>query len=260
MTNNYTFIKIIQNENFLNIILNRPEKKNALNPVMINEISDILEKCESDNSFKIILITSSCNIFCAGADLDYLKKIKNFSLEENLTDSKLLMSLYKKMLKSSKLIISLVKGHAIAGGCGIACASDIIFASKDCKFGYPEVKIGFIPALVSTFLSSRINESSARDLLLSGKLISSKHALEIGLINYVIDQNTIDLEVMKYIEEISVENSTNSIKETKELLYVNMNIDKKLEFAAKLNAKNRKSKDFEIGINNFLNKKINKWN
>ena len=79
MTNNYTFIKIIQNENFLNIILNRPEKKNALNPAMINEISDILEKCESDNSFKIILITSSCNIFCAGADLGYLKKIKNFT-------------------------------------------------------------------------------------------------------------------------------------------------------------------------------------
>ena len=170
------------------------------------------------------------------------------------------MNLYKKMLKSSKLIISLVKGHAIAGGCGIACASDIIFATRDCKFGYPEVKIGFIPALVSTFLSSRINESSARDLLLSGKLISSERALEIGLINYVIDQNTIDSEVMNYIEKISVENSTNSIKETKELLYANMNIDKKLELAAKLNAKNRQSKDFEIGINNFLNKKINKWN
>ena len=260
MTNNYTFIKINQNENFLNIILNRPEKKNALNPEMINEISDILEKCESYNSFKIIVITSSCNIFCAGADLAYLKKIKNFSYEENLSDSKLLMNLYKKMLKSSKLIISLVKGHAIAGGCGIACASDIIFATKDCKFGYPEVKIGFIPALVSTFLSSRINETSARELLLSGELISSKHALKIGLINYVFDQNTIDLEVMKYIEKISVENSANSIKETKELLFENMNISKKLEFAAKLNAKNRESKDFEIGINNFLNKKINKWN
>ena len=260
MTKNYKFIEITQNENFLNIILNRPDKKNALNPLMINEISDVLEKCESDNSFKIILITSSCNVFCAGADLAYLKKINNFSQEENLSDSRLLMNLYKKMLKSSKLIISLVKGHAIAGGCGIACASDIIFATKDCKFGYPEVKIGFIPALVSTFLTLRINESLARELLLSGKLITSKHALEIGLINYVFDQNTIELEVMKYIEKISIENSTNSIKETKELLYANMNIDKKLDFAAKLNAKNRKSKDFEIGINNFLNKKINRWN
>ena len=169
------------------------------------------------------------------------------------------MQLFKTMLTYPKLIISQVSGYAIGGGCGLITASDIIFATEESKFGYPEVKIGFIPALVSTFLTKKIRENDARELLLTGKLIDAKKAKEIGLINYTSTLKNIHKEIKQFIETTIKTTSENSIKETKEMLYKWLNLEQKLEKAAELNALNRKTEDFKKGITSFLNKENINW-
>ena len=253
------YIKLKIHQNFINIIFNRPSKKNALNSPMIDEIKKTLIDYRDNKQIKIILFSSESDVFCAGADLESLQRIKDFTYDENLKDSINLMELFKTMLTYPKLIISKVEGAAIAGGCGITTASDIVFSTEEGKFGYPEVKIGFIPALVSTFLIKKINEQHARELLLTGKLINAKSALDIGLINYVCKKNKIDILIKEFIEQHIKTISPNSIYETKKMLYHWLDLDKKLNQAAELNALNRKSEDFKKGISYFLSKKKIDW-
>ena len=264
MQQNYKYIKLVSCDlnnqaKYLNIILDRPKKRNALNPLMISEFINILDEYETKHEIKLILISSSSSVFCAGADLKYLKKLQHYSYQENLNDSKNLMNLYKKMLKYPKLIISKVCGPAIAGGCGIITASDMVFATNTSKFGYPEVKLGFIPALVSTFLLNKIKEVDVRELLLTGQLVTATQAKEIGLINKICNLENIDETVEKFIKKTIASTSTNSIMETKKMLYEFMSIEKKLEKASELNAKNRESDDFKKGVSNFLDKKNTNW-
>ena len=259
MNQEFQHIKIDIKNQYLNIILDRSEKKNALNPKMINELQEVLEYYEKNNSIKLILISSNSDVFSAGADLEYLQKIKDFSQEENLKDSEILMHLFKTMLLYPKLIISKVCGAAIAGGCGIVTASDIVFATEDSKFGYPEVQIGFVPALVSTFLINKIKETDLRMLLLTGVLIDAQKAKEIGLINHVCNNENIQEEVEVFIEKIISKTSQNSIAETKKMIYLWLDLEKKLEQATIINARNRKSEDFKKGLTCFLNKQPINW-
>ncbi len=252
-------IKLKIHKNFINIIFNRPHKKNALNSDMIHEIQEALNNFKDNKQIKVIVFSSDCNIFCAGADLQSLHNIKDFSYEENLEDSTMLMNLFKTMLTYPKLIISKVEGAAIAGGCGITTASDIVFSTDEGKFGYPEVKIGFIPALVSAFLTKKINEQFARELLLTGKLIDAKRAFEIGMINFLCKKTTINNHVDSFIKNHIRTTSYNSIYETKKMLYKWLNIDEKLNIAAEFNAKNRQSEDFKKGISSFLDKHKIDW-
>lgn len=259
MDYNYKYITVNTNNQTLVITLNRPHKKNALNQEMVQEIKSILDLYETDQKIRIILISSSCDAFCSGADLEYLKKIKDFSYKENLKDSQELMLLFQKMLLYPKLIISKVSGVAIAGGCGLMTASDIIFATHDSTFGYPEVKIGFVPALVSTFLKEKITDLKARELLLTGKIINANTAMEIGLINYICSAEKIDQEIISFIEKFTKHTSPNSIAQTKKIMYHSLSLGDKLIKAAELNAKTRMSLDFQRGINAFLEKQSINW-
>ena len=176
-----------------------------------------------------------------------------------MSDSEKLMNLYKSILYNTKLTIAKVDGPAIAGGCGLATACDIIFASKNSKFGYSEVKIGFVPALVSVFLSMRINKTIAKELFLTGKIINGEYAKEIGLINYLYDKKIINEKVDSFCKNFISKSSSESVKETKRLLLKYMDIDKKFEIAKKVNAKSRKNKDCIKGINSFLKKEKINW-
>ena len=259
MKKKYEHIKSNIIQHSLIITLNRPNKRNALNPKMINEIQEVFDINKKNNNIRVILIESSSNVFCAGADIEYLNKIKEFSYEDNLIDSKTLMKLFKTMLSYPKLIISKVCGAAMGGGCGIVTASDIIFATHNSKFGYPEVKIGFTPALVSTFLIQKINLSNTQELLLSGKIIDGEKAKKIGLVNFLFSEKDIHKKILQFVDDFATETSSDSIQKTKEILYSNLEIDKKLEQAAKFNADSRKNADFKKGITAFLNKKKINW-
>ena len=258
-TNNYEYIKVKIQGQILSLTLNRPSKKNALNQKMIQEINSVLDKNKASENIRVILISSNSDVFCAGADLEYLEKIKDFKYKEHLQDSRELMSLFKNMLQYPKLIIAKVTGAAIAGGCGLMTASDITFATKESKFGYPEVKIGFTPALVSTFILQKIHETKARELMLTGNIISAEEAKQIGLINYLYSNIDIDDKLNEFINLFVKSTSSNSIKNTKQVIYDSMNLDIKLEKAAELNALTRMHSDFKKGINSFLNKEPINW-
>ena len=248
----------IQNYSLI-ITLSRVEKKNALDPIMIKNLQEILDDNKNNHNIRVVVLQSSSDVFCAGADIEYLHKMRNFSYEDNLNDSKQLMLLFKTILSYPKLIISKVDGAALGGGCGIVTASDIVFATQKSSFGYPEVKIGFTPALVSAFLMEKVNLTNTRELLLSGKIINAEKAQKIGLINFIHTEAQLNKEMDIFIKKIITKTSPDSIHATKQILYTQLDIDNKLERAAEFNAKSRMSNDFKKGIQLFLEKKPHNW-
>ena len=238
------------------ITLNRPSKQNALNQVFVKELIETFKLAQADDSCKVIVLQSNAEVFCAGADLSYLKDLQNFSYEENLVDSELLMTLFNLVYQLEKVVIASVKGAAIAGGCGLATVCDFVITHEDCKFGYTEVKIGFVPALVSVFLTRQIGSKKAKELLLSGTIFSGQKAFEMGLVNKITTKDNVNNCVLELAQQIITNSSSNSLKVTKQLLadIENKTLEDGLEHAAKVNASTRSSKDCKKGINAFLEK------
>jgi methylglutaconyl-CoA hydratase len=237
------------------IMLNRPEKRNALHPEMVKQLKEKLTEIEKDDSVKVIIIAGEGNSFCAGADLEYLNQLRNYSVNENENDSHSLAKLFLQLYKSSKPTIASVNGPAIAGGCGLASVCDFIVANEtNAKFGYSEVKIGFIPAIVSIFLIKRVGEGSAKQLLLSGDIIDAKRAYEIGFVNYLANNS---MKEALALSEKLIKNSSYSMKLTKQMIHSvsNLNVDESVDYCIRLNTISRSSEDFRKGLENFLNKK-----
>ncbi len=260
MKQKYQHIKCKITHNVLNIILDRPQKKNALNPNMTMELIKVLKDNKNNINIRVVVLSSSSDVFCAGADIEYLNEIITYNFKQHLEDSKILMSLYKLMLSYPKLIIAKVCGAALGGGCGIMTASDIIFTTNNSKFGYPEVKIGFTPALVSVFLIQRLSISNIRFLLLSGEIISANDGKELGITNYLCEDEDIDEKINIFIEKFTQRTSPTSIENTKKILYSTLALEEKLEYAAELNAKSRMTDDFKKGIQAFIKKQQINWN
>ena len=196
--------------------LNNPEKRNALSPELILQFKIKLKEIKNDESVKALVITGEGKSFCAGADLQYLNLLNDYSTIENQKDSQNLAEFFLMLYNMPIPTIAAVNGAAIAGGCGLASVCDFIVADKsNSKFGYSEVKIGFIPAIVSIFLIRRIGEGRAKQFLLTGDLINSEEAKDLGFVNYLSDdvlQTSIDLA-----EKLS-KNSASSMKETKMMI------------------------------------------
>lgn len=254
-------INISINNRIGKIELNRPEKRNALSPELIEELKLVFNSYKDNSNVKIIVLKANGEAFCAGADLEYLQKMQNFTYEENLADSVALSKLFEVIYTYPKIVIAQVEGHALAGGAGLALVCDFIYSAPEAKFGFTEVKIGFVPALVSFFLVRKIGEARARDLLLSGRLITSEKAFEFGFINEVISADKIENEVIKAAVKLSETTSGQSIQTIKQML---LDIDKQgisesLSKLAEINAKARLNTDCIKGISAFLNKQSVKW-
>lgn len=243
------------------ITLNRPEKKNALNPELISELSEQLERAKNDETVKVVILKARGDVFSAGADLAYLQQLQQFSYDENLADTQRLKDLFENIRQHPKVIIAQVEGHAIAGGCGLATICDIIFAVPEALFGYTEVKLGFVPALVSCYLVQKIGETLTKKLLLTGDLLTAQEALEHHLITYVTNKQEINQSVRQFAVDLCNKASTNSLTLTKQLINHTTDtwLDNCLENAVQINAKTRESDDFKNGITAFLNKKKINW-
>jgi methylglutaconyl-CoA hydratase len=255
------FIKYHIKERIAYITLSRPEKRNALNHELVSELKEALLKSEKDSLVKIIVLTGEGDAFCAGADLEYLQQLQKNSYEENLKDSHHLMELFKMIYTLKKVVVAQVNGPAIAGGCGLASICDISFSSSEATFGYTEVKIGFIPAIVLVFLLRKIGETKARELLLSGNIISAVSAKEYGLINFVVPSEKLEEEVYNYVQKMILSNSSQSMELTKSMM---VSVQEKtlveaLQYAAEMNAKARGTEDCKKGVSSFLNKEKPKW-
>lgn len=243
------------------ITLNRPDKRNALNFEMVSELKNAFKMHEKDENVKIIILNAVGKVFCAGADLAYLQQLQKNSYEENLEDSRHLMELFRLIYTMPKIVIAAVHGHAIAGGCGLATVCDFAFSTKEAKFGYTEVRIGFVPAIVKVFLLRKIGEAKAKSLLLSGELISAEEAMEIGLINRLIDADNFHLKIDDFAMELAEKNSGQSMGMTKQMIAAvqSMSLDDGLNYAAEMNAKARGTEDCKKGISSFLNKEELSW-
>jgi methylglutaconyl-CoA hydratase len=237
------------------LTLNRPEKRNALNDEVIRGLKEALREADANNEVRSIVIQGAGADFCSGADLSALQKISESSVAENLEDAQSLMELFVLMRRARVPVIAAVKGRALAGGAGLATACDIVLAARSARFGYPEVKIGFVPAMVMAILRRNVSEKRAFELITRGAEISAEEAERIGLINHVFDDAVFDQEVKLYTAGFG-KVSCSAMMLSKQLLYQmdGMTFDAALGSGAEINAIARMTEDCRKGIERFLKK------
>ncbi len=243
-------------EGVARITLNRPEKRNALNDELIAAIKESLRRAHGDDGVRVVLLTGAGDDFCSGADLAALQKISTASVAQNLDDATSLMELFTIIRALNQPVIAAVKGRALAGGCGLASACDLVLAARSSRFGYPEVKIGFVPAMVMAILRRNISEKRAFELLTLGNEILSEVAVEFGLANRVLDDEAFDDEVDAFIEQFK-KTSAAAVALTKRLLYQidAMSFEDALRCGVDTNVTARMSEDCKRGVERFLKKR-----
>ena len=241
------------------ITLNRPEKRNAISTPMIAEIQTALDDLEKAH-VRVVILTGAGTAFCAGMDLDMLQSIARQSPAENQEDSRRIAKFFRRLWSYSKPLIAAVNGHALAGGCGIATLCDFTLAVPEAKFGYTEVRIGFLPAIVSVFLTRQIGEKRARDLLLTGRLVAAAEAKELGLVNELVAPELL-MDRARELAATLIAASPASVTRAKQLLISAEvdSLDHDLERAILENARMRCSPDFREGLASFLEKRKPIW-
>jgi methylglutaconyl-CoA hydratase len=241
------------------LTLNRPEKRNAISYELIDDVLRALAEVEQSDA-QIVVLTGKGKAFCSGMDLDNLRSITGRSAEDNRADSSTMARLFRRLYEFPRATIAAVNGPAIAGGCGLATLCDFTLASTEAKFGYTEVRIGFVPAIVSTFLLRQIGEKQARDLLLTGRIIGAEEALRMGLVSEVVAPDRLQERVRELAASL-LRNSPASLLATKRLLkaYSSEELDRQIAAAVDENARIRTTEDFREGVTSFLEKRTPRW-
>lgn len=241
------------------ITLSRPEKRNAISPEMIADLVAAFDEVEA-SAARVLILTGAGKAFCSGMDLEALKALASQSPAQHLEDAKTLARLCRRLWSFPKPTIAAVNGPAVAGGCGLATLCDFTIAVPEAKFGYPEVRIGFLPAVVSIFLVRQIGEKRARDLLLTGKIIDAAEALRIGLITQIAPTEEISKSATDLAATLIAASPT-SLGVTKKLLrdFAAPEIDRGLELAIAESAQIRATPDFREGLASFLEKRPPRW-
>jgi len=242
-------------DSIFSITLNRPEKRNALDDALINDLKTALREADKDETLRAVVVKGAGKDFCSGADLSALQKISESSVLENLADAENLMEVFSLIRKIKIPVIAAVHGRALAGGCGLATACDIVLASKTARFGYPEVKIGFVPAMVMAILRRNLSEKRAFELATQGFEFSAEEAEKLGLINRVFDEETFEQDVKNYVS-VYEKVSRSAVVLSKRLLYQmdGMTFETAMQSGAEINTIARLTDDCQTGIAKFLNK------
>ncbi len=243
------------------ITLNRPDKRNALNPEVVRALKTALTNAEADANVKVVLLDAAGDAFCAGADLDHLQKLQQNSFTENKVDSQELRFLFQQVHELKKVVVAQVQGPALAGGCGLATVCDFVFASEKATFGYTEVKIGFIPAIVMVFLVKKIGDQRARALLLGGQPVTAAEAQALGLVFRVTATATLHEETWRWVQALVQHNSGEAMERTKKMLATlqDLPLAQALDAAVEQNAQARATHDCQAGISAFLEKRKITW-
>jgi methylglutaconyl-CoA hydratase len=252
-------IQLVYDSRVVTITLNRPDKRNSLNSRMLSEITAALDEIERSDAL-VVVLTGAGKAFCAGMDLDELKSLAANSHAENVEDSRRVARFIRRLYDFPKPTIAAVNGAAIAGGTGIATMCDFTLAVPEAKFGYTEVRIGFVPAIVSSILVWQVGHKIARDLLLTGRIFDAAEAHDLGLVNEVLPIE----RLMPRARELAVqlmENSPASLKATKKLIngFITDALDRQFNQAVEENAGIRQTADFREGIASFLEKRKPRW-
>jgi methylglutaconyl-CoA hydratase len=241
------------------ITFNRPDKRNAISAKMICDLLTALDELEKDRT-RVVIMTGAGAAFCAGMDLEMLSAIGKQSAQENQEDSRRMARMFRRIWSFPKPLIAAVNGHALAGGCGIATLCDFTIAVPEAKFGYTEVRIGFLPAIVSVFLTRQIGDKRARDLLLTGRLVEAQEAKELGLVTEIVSADKLMSRAGEIAEQL-IAASPSSLTRAKRLLTsaAAASVDADLERAVLENARIRCTPDFQEGLASFLEKRKPVW-
>jgi methylglutaconyl-CoA hydratase len=243
------------------LTINRPEKRNALNADVARALTDAILEAENDAGVRAVVLTGAGSAFSSGADLAALKTLANATFEENLQDSRVLAGLFEAIYQSNKPVIARVNGHAIAGGCGLVAVCDFAIATSGSKLGFTEVKIGFVPAIISVYLLERLPESVLRPAFLTGSLFTASDARSIGLVQQVVEVGVLDEAVSGLAQTLVREASGEAQASTKQLLRDRhaKTHGQALEAAIRRNAEMRGTESCRAGVTAFLEKKAFPW-
>jgi methylglutaconyl-CoA hydratase len=255
----YNTIQLAYECGVATITLNRPEKRNAISFELIDDLLRALDEV-SKSEATVLIVTGAGKAFCSGMDLDNLKALLGRSPKQNLEDSQTMVQLFRSLYEFPKMTIAAVNGPAIAGGTGLALLCDFTLAVPEAKFGYTEVRIGFVPAIVSTFLLRQVGEKQARDLLLTGRIFGAEEAARMGLVSEVVPAENLMVRAGQ-LALLLMENSPASLRATKQLLtdHARAELDWQMESAVRENAAIRTTSDFREGISSFLEKRKPVW-
>jgi len=241
------------------ITLNRPEKRNALSFQLLTDLMVALDEVEKSTA-QILILTGAGKAFCAGMDLEELKTLTGKSHAENVADSKKMARIFRRLYEFLKPTIAAVNGAAIAGGTGLATMCDFTVAVPEAKFGYTEVRIGFVPAIVSSILVWQVGHKTARDLLLTARIFDAAEAYRLGLVNEVVEAEQLQRRACELAMQL-MENSPTSVRLTKKLIngFITAQLDAQIEQAVEENARIRQTQDFREGVASFLEKRKPRW-
>ncbi len=255
----YKTLQLDFDSHFATITLNRPAKRNAVSYELIDDLLRALDEV-NNSSARILILTGAGKAFCSGMDLENLKALIGRTSERNLEDSRTMVSLFRSLYEFPKPTIAAVNGAAIAGGTGLALLCDFTLAVPEANFGYTEVRIGFVPAIVATFLLRQVGEKIARDLLLTGRLFDAAEALRLGLIKEIVSPEKL-LDRAHQLAAQLAENSPLSLLRTKRLLtdHARAELDLQIETAIRENAGIRETADFREGVESFLERRKPQW-
>src|SRR5438552_1604396 len=255
----YKTIQLLVDSGVATITLNRPEKRNALSFALVEELLAAFDEIE-ESSAQVVILTGAGKAFCAGLDLDELKNLLGKTNEENVEDSSRMGRIFRRSYDFPLPTIAAVNGAAIAGGTGFATMCDFTLAVPNAKFGYTEVRIGFVPAVVSSMLVWQVGHKIARDLLLSGRTFDADDAYRFGLVNEVVEPERLMQRANELAGELML-NSPSSMQATKKLIngFISQQLDQQLAQAIEDNARIRSTEDFREGITSFLEKRKPQW-
>src|ERR1700689_3249936 len=255
----YKTIQLAYDSFVATITLNRPDKRNAISFELIDDLLAALKEVETSDAI-VLILTGAGKAFSAGMDLENLKTLIGRTPKQNLEDSQTMVRMFRKLYEFPKVTIAAVNGAAVAGGTGLALLCDFTLAVPEAKFGYTEVRIGFVPAIVSTFLLRQVGEKQARDLLLTGRLFEADEAARMGLISEIVPAGNL-MTRAREVAALLMENSSASLFATKKLLndHARAELDTQIEAAVRENAAIRETADFREGITSFLEKRKPVW-
>jgi methylglutaconyl-CoA hydratase len=255
----YKTITVAHDSGIATITLNRPDKRNALSVQLTDELLSAFDEIEQ-SSAQVVLLTGAGKAFCAGIDLDELQSLAAKTHQENLADSARMARVYRRLYEFPKPTIAAVNGAAIAGGTGLATMCDFTLAVPGAKFGYTEVRIGFVPAIVSSILVWQVGHKIARDLLLTGKTFDAPCASRYGLVNEILEPEQLMARARELATEL-MRNSPTSLRVTKKLIngFIAAQLDQQIATAIKENADIRTTQDFREGVSSFLEKRKPQW-
>lgn len=237
------------------LTLNRPDKRNALNAALVSELSAVLTATARDEAVRVVALRGAGRDFCAGADLAELEQIADMGHDDSVADARRLGALFTQLRHHPTPVVAVVTGRALAGGCGLASACDLVLAHADAEFGYPEVHLGFVPAMVMAILRRKVGEGQAFDLVTSGDRISASRAAQLGLVQRVLGPDGFDEAVAGFLGRLAAKPSS-AIRLSKALLYEldDLSLLEGIERGAQVNAEARATPECRAGVRAFLDR------